>query len=73
MADSKLYLLRVTDECGTFYFKSVSGDGLEASFLSDLQDGYRFTKEGMADFRRTHSHIKGRAVLLSREIERIGS
>lgn len=62
MSDSKRYLLR--DSTG-HYFKSVSGDGLEAHFTADPEAAYRFRKEELESFRVDYDYIKGRTVLLS--------
>lgn len=70
MSANKRYLLR--DSTG-HYFKSVSGDGDEAYFTSNLDSAHQFTKDGMAAFRLDYDYIKGRTVLLSREIERNAS
>ena len=59
MSATKRYLLR--DATG-YYFESVSGDGLEAHFTGDPDCAHRFTKDGIAAFRREYDYIKGRVV-----------
>jgi MinD superfamily P-loop ATPase len=70
MGRPKLYLLRDESQSQHFYFKSISDDGCKACYVKSPAAAHHFTKDQMGDFRRTHSHIKGRTVLLNREVER---
>jgi hypothetical protein len=66
-----IYYLRTTIKGKHAYLRRVSDDGLTAAFDAEPRKGCSFDKLQRDEFKKKHSHITGRWVLMANELRRI--
>ena len=70
MAEPATYLLRSMSEGVAYYLSNVSPSGCHVEFDRRIDHGWRFTAAERDKLAKDHGHIRGRWVLLDREVKR---